>query len=52
MKLVHPYVDKEPNMGLIEAMRGGKPRITVESPLVVYEKPGVYTREIYDIYGY
>ena len=52
MRLVHPYVDKEPNMVLIEAMRGGKPRITVESPLIVYEKPGVYTREIYDIYGY
>ena len=52
MKLVHPYIDKEPNMVLIEAMRGAKPRITVESPLIVYEKPGVYTREIYDIYGY
>ena len=52
MKLVYPFVDKEPNMVLIEAMRGGKPRITVEKPLIVYEKPGVYTREIYDIYGY
>lgn len=52
MQLVYPYVDKEPNMVLIEAMRGGKPRITVEKPLIVYEKPGVYTREIYDIYGY
>lgn len=52
MKLVYPYVDKEPNMVLIEACRGGKPRMTVEKPLIVYEKPGQYTREIYDIYGY
>ncbi|WMC94325.1 tRNA1(Val) (adenine(37)-N6)-methyltransferase [Kineothrix sp. MB12-C1] len=52
MKLVYPYVDKEPNMVLIEANRGGKPRITVEKPLIVYEEPGVYTQEIYDIYGY
>ena len=52
MKLVHPFVDKEPNMVLIEAVRGGKSRITVEKPLIVYEKPGVYRREIYDIYGY
>lgn len=52
MQLVYPYVDKEPNMVLIEAMRGGKPRITVEKPLIVYDKPGVYNREIYDIYGY
>ena len=52
MKLVYPFVDKEPNMVLLEGLRGGNPRITVEKPLIVYEKPGVYTREIYDIYGY
>lgn len=51
MKLVHPFADKEPNMVLIEAIRGAKPRITVESPLIVYQKPGVYTDEIYHIYG-
>ncbi len=52
MCLVHPYINKEPNMVLIEGLLGGKPRITVEKPLIVYEKPGVYTQEIYDIYGY
>ena len=52
MKFVHPFVDKEPNMVLIEAVRGAKSRITVEKPLIVYQKPGVYTDEIYDIYGY
>lgn len=52
MQLVYPYVDKEPNMVLIEANRGGKPRITVEKPLIVYREPGVYMPEIYDIYGY
>ena len=51
MRLVYPYVDKEPNMVLIEGARGGKSRMTVEKPLIVYEKPGVYTREIYEIYG-
>jgi tRNA1Val (adenine37-N6)-methyltransferase len=52
MKLVYPYVDKEPNMVLIEGLRGGKSRITVEKPLIVYKEPGVYTDEIYEIYGY
>lgn len=52
MRLVYPYVDREPNMVLIEAMRGGKPRMTVEKPLIVYEKAGVYTPEITEIYGY
>ena len=52
MRLVYPYVDKEPNMVLVEALRGGRPRITVEKPLIVYKEPGVYTDEIYDVYGY
>ena len=52
MQLVYPYIDKEPNMVLIEAVRGGKPRMTVEKPLIVYKEPGVYMPEIYDIYGY
>lgn len=52
MRLVYPFVDKEPNMVLIEGLRGGKPRITVEKPLIVYKEPGIYTDEIYGIYGY
>lgn len=52
MKLVYPYVDKEPNMVLIEGLRGGKSRLTVEKPLIVFREPGVYTDEICDIYGY
>lgn len=52
MKLVYPFVDKEPNMVLLECSRGGKSRMTVEAPLIVYKEQGVYTDEIYDIYGY
>lgn len=52
MRLVYPFVDKEPNMVLLEALQGGKSRITVEKPLIVYKEQGVYTDEIYDIYGY
>lgn len=52
MRFVHPFVDKEPNMVLIEANRGGKSRMTVEKPLIVYQKQGVYTDEIYEVYGY
>lgn len=52
MRMVYPFVDKEPNMVLIEANRGGKPRMTVEKPLVVYQEPDRYTDEIYDVYGY
>ena len=52
MRLVYPFVEKEPNMVLLEAVQGGNSRITVEKPLIVYREPGVYTEEIYEIYGY
>lgn len=52
MRLVHPFADKEPNMVLIEAMKGAKPRLTIDKPLVVYDAPGKYTKEIMEIYGY
>lgn len=52
MQFVHPYVDREPSMVLIEAVRGGKPRMSVEKPLIVQERPGVYMPEIREKYGY
>lgn len=52
MKLVYPYVDKEPNMVLLECIKGAKSMIKVEAPLIVYKEPKVYTDEIYDFYGY
>ncbi len=52
MRLVYPFVDKEPNMLLIEGLRGGNSRLNVEKPLIVYKEKGVYTDEIYDLYGY
>lgn len=52
MKMVHPFVDKEANMVLIEAVRGGRSMIKVEAPIIVYKEQGVYSDEIYDIYGY
>lgn len=52
LKFVHPFADKEANMVLVEAVRGGRTMMKVEKPLIVYREQGVYTSEIYDIYGY
>lgn len=52
MRLVYPYADKEPNMVLIEGLKGGRPQLRVDKPLIVYKEPDVYTDEIYDVYGY
>ena len=52
MKFVHPFADREANMVLIEAVRGGKPMLKLEKPLIVFKEPGVYTDEIRRVYGY
>ena len=51
MRLVHPYAEKEPNMVLIEGLKGGKPRLAVDPPLIVYTKDGEYTEEVLKLYG-
>lgn len=52
MKLVHPFADKEANMVLIEAVRGGGSMMKVEAPVIVFQEPGVYSEEIRTTYGY
>lgn len=48
MKFVHPFADKDANMVLIEAVRGGGAWLKLEPPVIVYKEPGVYTDEIYE----
>ena len=50
MRLVYPYVDKEPNMALIEGVRGGNRQLTVEKPLIAYEDTNQYTEEVRRMY--
>lgn len=50
MRLVYPYVNKEPTMVLIEGLKGGRERITIDPPLIVYKERNVYSDEICEIY--
>lgn len=52
LRPVYPMLGKEANMVLLEAVRGGKPLLKLEPPLIIYKEQGVYQDEIYDIYGY
>lgn len=37
IQFIHPYIDKEPTMVMIEGMKGGKSRVTIEPPIIMYE---------------
>lgn len=52
IKFVHPFADREANMVLLEAVRGGGASLKVESPVIVFKEPGVYSEEIRSVYGY
>lgn len=52
LKMVHPFADREANMVMIEAVRGGGSFLKVEAPVIVFQVPGVYSDEIRDVYGY
>ena len=51
IRFVHPYEDKEANMVLIEALKGGESMVKIEKPLVVYKDVNVYTDELLEMYG-
>lgn len=50
LRFIHSHVGREPSMVLVEAVRGGKPMLKVESPLIIYKEDGKYTDEIIKIY--
>lgn len=51
LQLVYPYVHKEPNMVLIEAVRGGRPMMRTLPPLIIYKDTGDYTEAVKRIYN-
>lgn len=38
IQFIHPYIDKEPVLVLIEGVRGARSRVTVEPPIIIYDK--------------
>ena len=50
MRFVHPYADKEPAMVLIHCKKGAKRYINVLKPLIIFERPDVYTEEVRELY--
>jgi tRNA1Val (adenine37-N6)-methyltransferase len=45
MRLVHPYADDVASVVMVEACKGGGVEVTIEAPLVLWERPGEYSAE-------
>lgn len=50
VRFVHPYENKEPNLVMIEGVRGANSFLKVLKPLYVYNQDGSYTDDIKKIY--
>ena len=51
VQMIHPKVNKAPNIVLVEGQRDGGAYLKWEAPLYVYNEDGTYTKEINKIYG-
>ena len=51
LRMIAPYVGKEPNLVLIEGIKGGGAELKMLNTLYVYNENGSYTKEIDQIYG-
>lgn len=52
LRLVQAKANEEPNLFLIEAIRGAKAYLRIEPTLVIYKEDGSYTPEVFEIYRY
>lgn len=51
IRYVHPSIEKEANLVLINGVKNAKPFLKIEPPLYVYKENGEYTEEILKIYN-
>lgn len=51
MRFVKTRLGENPNLVLIEFVKGAKPFLTIEQDLIIYDNNGDYSEEIYKIYN-
>lgn len=51
LRTVHPFADREANLILIDAVKGGRSYVHVEKPMIIFRREGVYTEELKELYG-
>lgn len=48
---IYPYIDKESNLFIGEAVKNAKDGVKILEPIVIYEEPLKYTKKVLEIYG-
>lgn len=51
IRFVHPFSDAPATTVLIEARKNGGIEVAIEPPLILFDAPGVYSREAREILG-
>lgn len=51
LRMVHSFSDGDATMVLIEGIKGAKPMLKVEKPLIIYREQGIYTDEVQSLYS-
>lgn len=51
LRLVQSYINSKPKLILVKATKNAKSFLNIEEPLIIYNKDGSYTEEIFKIYG-
>lgn len=51
LRLVQSYQDSKPKLVLVKATKNAKSFLNIEEPLIIYNKDGSYTDEIFKIYN-
>ena len=51
LRLVQSYFDSKPKLILVKATKNAKSFLNIEEPLIIYNKDGSYTDEIFKIYN-
>ena len=51
LRMVQSYMNSKPKLVLVKATKNAKSFLNIEEPLIIYNKDGSYTDEIFKIYG-
>jgi len=52
LRVVYPDINKKPNMVLIEAIKGTRPMLSIEKPLIICDTDGKYSEEMREDYKF